>query len=175
MINLEDLKILELQAIEANKEESINLLESEKAEAEYATFRESIMGHMMDAARAGESIDREEAGILMKLEVDRNLKIEKAMDAEKKAAQLKSHTAEKEKSTLNDLKGCPELQELDQKTKESAQHIEEMNLILTDLSVGKELINEQHPNNVLKNLKKYTEPMHWPSISRQMKKLTYKQ
>jgi len=157
MINLEDLKTLELQAIEANKEESIYLLEAEKAEAEYATFRESIMGRMMDAARAGESIDREEAGKLMELEVDRNLKIEKAKDAEKKAAQLKSHIAEKEKSTLNDLKGYSELQELDQKAKESAQHIEEMNLILTDLSVNEELINEQHPNNALKKLKEIVE------------------
>lgn len=155
--NLEELKTLELQTKQACNEASNSFSEADKAEAEYATFRESIMGRMMDAARAGESIDREEAGKLMELEINRNLKIEKAKNSERNADQLKTRAAEKEKNTLEDLRSCPELQELRYQTNESAQYLKQLCLALEELSLDKDLVNEHHPNNALDKFTKMVE------------------
>jgi hypothetical protein len=146
-------KKISLSQDEVNK----RLSEADQAEAKYATFREGIMSRMMDAARAGESIDLEEAGRLVELEVDRNLKVEQARQAKDEVGQLKILKIETERGVTTTYKRCNEIDNLHHKHEEALRHLGEVIHLLGELSMDAELVHEQCPGNALKTFSEVIE------------------
>lgn len=156
-VELEEVHALNKKISLSQDEVNKRLSEADQAEAKYSTFREGIMSRMMDAARAGESIDREEAGRLVELEVDRNLKVEQARQAKDEVSQLKTLKIETERGVTTIYKTCNEIDSLSHKHEEAVRHLGEVIHLLGELSIDEGLVHEQCPNNALKTFSEVIE------------------
>lgn len=149
-MDLEEVHALDKKISLSQDEVNKRLAEADQAEAKYATFREGIMSRMMDAARAGESIDREEAGRLVELEVDRNLKVEQVRQAKDEIGQLQTLKIETERGITKTYKTCNEIGNLHHQHDEALRHLGEVIHLLDELPIDAEQVNEQCPSNALK-------------------------
>lgn len=123
--------------------------EADREEIRYSTYREGIMSRMMDAARAGESIDREEAGRLVELEISRNLGIEKLKQATLRLEELVSQRESFDTDISTALANCDEIQNLYRSYEEATDHLRNIDQALEELSIEKALVDNQTPENAL--------------------------
>jgi hypothetical protein len=147
--DLKRIRSLSQEISSAQHEASQIQIEADQAEAKYTTFREGIMSRLMDAARAGESIDREEAGRLIELEIDRNLRAEQAKQADSRIEELRNSKANIESETEAAFTNCQEVDGLLLSYDAAEQHLGDIRQILQDLRIEKAAVDEQNPENAL--------------------------
>jgi hypothetical protein len=147
--DLKRIRSLSQEISSAQHEASQRQIEADQAEAKYTTYREGIMSRLMDAARAGESIDREEAGRLIELEIDRNLRAEQAKQVSSKVEELRISKANSESDTEAAFTNCQEVDSLLLSYDAAAQHLGDIRQILEDLCIEKAAVDEQNPENAL--------------------------
>ena len=156
-LKLAKIAILEEQAREASVEVGRIQSEADQAEAKYVTYREGIMTRMMEAARAGESIDREEAGRLVELEIARDLKTEQLKKAILIAEKQISERNELEAGTISNYDRCIEIEALANTYDEAARHLECVSKAISELSITAEILEAEIPDNALSTLSRVTE------------------
>jgi len=129
----------------------------DRAEAKYLTFREGMMSRMMDAARAGQAIDRDDAGSLIELEITRDLRLEQLTEARKKAEQFTQMKEKADHLIATSLDNCEEISQMSLACAAARNHLDLLMHILDDLSVTDVHIAEQNPNNALASFTKLLE------------------
>jgi vacuolar-type H+-ATPase subunit I/STV1 len=147
--DLKKIRGLSQEISSAQHDASQRQIETDQAEAKYTTYREGIMSRLMDAARAGESIDREEAGRLIELEIDRNLRAEQVKQASSRVEELRISRANIVSETETKFTNCQEVDSLLLSYDAAAQHLSDIRQILEDLCIEKSAVDEQNPENAL--------------------------
>ena len=147
--DLEEELALDRQISLAKEEAHARQSATDQAEAKYATYREGIMSRMMDAARAGESIDLEEAGRLIEFEVNRNLSVEKFKQAKLEVDELMRQKEMNKAGAATAYVNCTELEILQAAFNEAEQHLRDVICSLDELSIEKSTIDDEIPGNAL--------------------------
>lgn len=147
--DLKKIRDLSKEISSSEHEASLRQTETDQAEAKYTTYREGIMSRMMDAARAGETIDRDEAGLLIQLEIDRNLRVEQLKQAISRTEELRIRKENIDSGIEIEFANCLEVDSLLLSYDAAAQHLGDIRQILEDLCIEKAAVDEQNPENAL--------------------------